>query len=37
MPTILDLDLGKFKGVACCYDPGTAEARYTDSHQRRRA
>jgi hypothetical protein len=28
MTTILGLDLGKFKSVACHYDPNTLEARY---------
>jgi hypothetical protein len=27
--TILGLDLGKFKSVACCYDPGTHDAAFT--------
>ena len=29
MSTILGLDLGKFKSVACLYDPKTPEARYS--------
>ncbi len=29
MSTILGLDLGKFKSVACLYDPQTQEARYS--------
>ena len=29
MTTILRLDLGKFKSVACLYDPNTLEARYS--------
>lgn len=29
MSTILGLDLGKFKSVACLYDPETQEARYS--------
>jgi hypothetical protein len=29
MATILGLDLGKFKSVACLYDPKTQEARYS--------
>ena len=28
MATILGLDLGKFKSVACTYDPGTTAARF---------
>mgnify|MGYP007071125238 FL=1 len=31
MTTILGLDLGKFKSVACLYDPQTQEARYRTS------
>jgi hypothetical protein len=29
MNTILGLDLGKFKSVACLYDPQTTDARFT--------
>ena len=29
MSTILGLDLGKFKGVACIYDTETTAARFT--------
>ena len=29
MPTILGLDLGKFKGLALVYNPATTEARFT--------
>jgi transposase len=29
MTTILGLDLGKFKSVACFYNPDTQEARYS--------
>jgi transposase len=32
MSTILGLDLGKFKSVACLYDPATTEARFTTIH-----
>jgi transposase len=29
MSTILTIDLGKYKSVACVYDPGTGEYRVT--------
>src|SRR5262245_23922967 len=32
MSTILGLDLGKFKGVACLYDTETTAARFTTIH-----
>jgi transposase len=32
MSTILGLDLGKFKSVACLYDPATTQARFTAVH-----
>ena len=32
MSTILGLDLGKFKSVACLYDTDTTAARFTTIH-----
>jgi transposase len=32
MSTIIGLDLGKFKSVACLYDPDTTQARFTTIH-----
>lgn len=37
MATILGLDLGKFKSVACLYDTGTAEFRFVAVHTDRDA
>ena len=40
MATILALDLGKFKSLACAYDPDSQRARFTtiptDPHDLRR-